>query len=240
MFTYATSYNLNNCPGVFLYEGTDNRKNANKRLKNGTWTTPVKYTLNSYGYRCLEFEDIDWDNSILTFGCSHTFGLGVDDTDTWPYQLSKILDYPVVNLGTPGAALWSLVPNIKTIAESFNPKCVILQVPESNRIANFSKNNYTKTIGPWFKPGSKEYVYWSERNRWPSNAEKWEEFGIDYINKLLPKGIDCSFSLSTSTNVDFTIKEKLDYARDNKHRGPKTNQEIAKKVAKHLLDNNLF
>lgn len=240
MLTPATSYNLNNCPGVFLYEGTDNKKNAKEQLKNGTWTTPVKYTLNSQGYRCPELIDIDWNNSILAFGCSHTFGLGVDDTDTWPYQLSKILDHPVVNLGTPGAALWSLVPNIKTIAQSFDLKSVILQVPESNRIANFLDNNYIRSIGPWCKKGSKEYVYWSERNRSPSNAKKWEEFGIDYINKLIPKGISCSFSFEKCDHVDFTLKSQLDWARDKQHRGPKSNKEIAEKVAEYLLDKNLF
>jgi len=79
-------------------------------------------------------------------------------------------------------------------------------------------------------------VYWSERNRWPSNAKKWEEFGIDYISKLLPKGISCSFSFEKCNYVDFTIKKEIDFARDNQHRGPKSNQEIAKKVAKYLLD----
>jgi hypothetical protein len=38
----------------------------------------VTYTTNSDHYRCPEWDQIDWNSSILILGCSVVFGVGVD------------------------------------------------------------------------------------------------------------------------------------------------------------------
>jgi lysophospholipase L1-like esterase len=40
----------------------------------------------------------------LVLGCSTTFGWGVEDTETWPAQLSQLINIPIINGGVPG---WS-------------------------------------------------------------------------------------------------------------------------------------
>ena len=59
----------------------------------------LNYTINRIqGYRAKEFTDIDWSNSVLFFGCSWVFGVGIDDpilTDIFTQQTG--LD--AVNLG---------------------------------------------------------------------------------------------------------------------------------------------
>lgn len=66
-----------------------------------TFGNHCHYTVNSQGYRCPEFDAIDWENSIIFFGCSHVFGIGLLDHETVANQLSLILNCPVINLGTP-------------------------------------------------------------------------------------------------------------------------------------------
>lgn len=66
----------------------------------------LKYSHNSLGYRGDEFpieKTID-KTRIVTIGGSTTYGVGVNNNETWPSHLSKILgsEYEVLNLGVAG------------------------------------------------------------------------------------------------------------------------------------------
>ena len=76
--------------------GTDDHATfeRNLQLQPPDWqwrTKKIKYSVNSTGYRCPEWDQIDWSESILIFGCSQVFGIGVDDADTISDNLSRIL-----------------------------------------------------------------------------------------------------------------------------------------------------
>jgi hypothetical protein len=80
---------------------------ANLKTQPADWewrTRRVRYTVNSQHYRCPEWSDIDWSNSILMLGCSMVFGLGLDDDQTVTASLSRKLGMPVINLGVPGSS----------------------------------------------------------------------------------------------------------------------------------------
>lgn len=48
------------------------------------------YDTNSYGYRCREFRPLpDGGKNVIVLGCSHTFGEGLEENETWVYQVAK-------------------------------------------------------------------------------------------------------------------------------------------------------
>jgi hypothetical protein len=53
---------------------------------------------NSLGFRSPEFEP----NGILFLGCSFTYGLGVEQSQTFAALVSSVLNLPLCNCGTPG------------------------------------------------------------------------------------------------------------------------------------------
>ena len=60
-----------------------------KKLPN-TWryaTEDITYTMNSHGYRTKQFDNIDWNNSVVILGCSCVFGTGINESDTISYTL---------------------------------------------------------------------------------------------------------------------------------------------------------
>lgn len=67
----------------------------------------VKYTFNSDGWRIMPDGDPDAKNDLLLFGCSFTFGIGLEDEQTWPWKLAKLLgrDWQVDNYSAGG---WSI------------------------------------------------------------------------------------------------------------------------------------
>jgi len=218
----STSTNKNNCPGVFSFDGTHTRSSLKKYkgkhrkfYKNNT----ISYTLNSKGYRCPEFNDVDWKNSIVIFGCSQTYGVGVDDTETYSHFLSKKLDIPVVNLGMGGTSIWYHVYNLKKIAP-LGPKHTILQIPDPSRFTIFGCDKKTDNIGIWSELLHKHFFKIYNNNQ--INSKIYLEFAIDYMNKLLPNGLTYTFSLESHNSI--TV---LDVARDSAHIGPETHENIA-------------
>ena len=110
----------------FTSFGTDSNElyQTNLKAKSKDWEyrhKSVKYTLNKHSYRTEQFADIDWANSVVIFGCSAVFGVGVDDADTISSQLSTLMNCPVINMGVGGSSITYALHNsiIFSLAEVF-------------------------------------------------------------------------------------------------------------------------
>lgn len=207
-------------------------------------THPVKYTLNSLGYRTREFDDIDWKESIVMFGCSSVFGIGVTDEHTIPYFLEKLSGKPVINMGIGGSSIQTSLHNsiILNDSEYSTPKAVVNMWTELDRYQCYM-NNGVSHIGTWNKSDDKFETIDNTipfnlmnikmiRNLWKNKTIYYECNWVggqqQLINKL-DKEIYCEF-----------FECDGDLARDLMHQGPDTNFEIAKGIYEKLkpqLDN---
>lgn len=114
----------------------------------------IRYTLNSWGYRCPEFDSIDWANSILAFGCSFTFGIGVNDDETWCHQLSLLLAVPVINLAQPGSSTeFQYLNYLRLSSRGIQPLAVVYAWPDYLRWceprSQFLSTQIVHHCGPW-------------------------------------------------------------------------------------------
>ena len=194
------------------------------------------YTINSDGYRCPKWDQIDWSNSHLLFGCSVVHGHGLEDVDTLDKELSKLLNETVINLGMSGSSLPFILANTyKLIDVGVRPKSVILVEPEPSRIALFYKNK-TEHVGAWLlekDSGGPNLGRWYRTWVKDNNAEvygnlasrciktAWEHAGVDFINTFQPH---CPGPED--------LPRYVDNARDGQHPGPKT----IKLWAEHIVN----
>ncbi|MFT3712136.1 MAG: hypothetical protein QM817_31215 [Archangium sp.] len=74
--------------------------NASMKLRVGENNPLTTVTTNSRGYRGAEWAAPS-PNDVLVVGDSQTFGLGVNDDETFSAKLAKELNAPVLNLGVP-------------------------------------------------------------------------------------------------------------------------------------------
>lgn len=67
----------------------------------------VKYTFNSKGWRITPEADPDAENDLLLFGCSFTFGTGLEDEQTWAWRLASLLGskWQVDNYASGGSSI---------------------------------------------------------------------------------------------------------------------------------------
>jgi len=94
------------------------------------------YKTNSFGYRCPEFRPLpDGGKNVVVLGCSHTFGEGLEENETWASQVAKhsnkILRW--WNLGQPGASADLMIRILYGTEKVLFPKIIIACWPAWSR-----------------------------------------------------------------------------------------------------------
>jgi len=204
-------------------------------------THEVKYTLNSLGYRTKEFDEIDWKESIVMFGCSHVFGTGVTDEHTIPYFLEQLSGVPVINMGIAGSSIQTVLHNSIILNDSKYPapKAVVHLLTGLNRYQLY-KNNYVFHNGEW---SYSDQQFEKKENIIPFNLmnvkmirDLWKNKTIYYEGTMHSNFEGTMFSQGNLINkLDKEIYcEPFEYdrglARDLSHNGPVKNLEIAEKI----------
>jgi len=196
---------------------------------------PVSYRLNSDYYRCPEWEDIDWSESVVLFGDSWAFGLGLDSESTISSRLSDELGgIPVINLGQTGVS-WTFnwINSVRMIDAGIRPRAVVYIWPGIRRYSRLISDKVACSGGVWDvdKPGiSREYtldtvhsknmsieILRTVRTLWscPQLHYAWRE-----------DVSDISSEIEMLTNID--------KARDQIHPGPKSTAAWARNMARKL------
>lgn len=213
-----------------LFNKTDSKSELKKNLKSmpSDWyyhTNQVTYTTNKWGYRCPEFETIDWANCGVIFGGSDTFGSGVTDEDTLSHQLSLLFGFPIINLSVGGTGIQHSFFNSVILKDNYpEPKLVIYIWTDPSRYSHFSMTGDSTNFGPWnFDDVTINYAL----------------DGNDDIHALLyerasrqlwksAKYYSATFFHHTSNLLKCDLLQKIDDSRDLTHPGPKTFNTCAK------------
>lgn len=221
------------------FSGTDSEKLFQENLKTQPteWiyrTKPVRYTINKKGYRTVKFEKIDWKNSVVIFGCSNTFGVGLDDADTISAQLSRLINRPVINMGVGGSSiLFSLYNNVILSSYYPTPKAVVNLWTSLDRTVYFY-NKSIRSYGPWNFEKNNYMDLWSE----DLAHGKVNSLFSSMICKQLWKGkssyYEASFFPETTKLLDCEILKITDLARDLTHPGIESTKNAAYTIAKNL------
>jgi hypothetical protein len=206
-------------------------------------TRGCQLTINSLNYRCPEFEQVDWNKSVVVFGCSNVFGVNLNDADTICAQLEKIIDRPVINMGVPASSISYSVFNQVILAEkNYNPYAVINIWTSPNRLTLFSPN-YPYHAGPWTDRLSNKNInaralisIFHAWNIKESNPSLYSLL-LQRFAKLMWKDtqhIEGTFFPNTHETLDVELFHYIDKALDNQHPGPNTAKAVALRLAEQL------
>jgi lysophospholipase L1-like esterase len=95
--------------------------------------TAYRVSFNSWGMRGPEPRD-DGNSRILALGDSQTFGLGVEDDQTWPARLDEQLagegrPHPVLNLASPHLLIDDEIRYLDDVLPVYRPQVVVWMMP---------------------------------------------------------------------------------------------------------------
>lgn len=192
---------------------------------------------------------------LITFGCSYTYGHGLDDCFVPPIHAGK----------SPSKLAWpSLVSNSMNFELVNNSQCGSSNLEILFRILQFNFISTDQIIIMWsfpdrdmvFRNGSILQIIWQDKSifkHW-SEVHTEEDMAIrtwfyiqhsslflqsknlkyynifanyNYLKNYRPNFMEIDF-------LDYDMSEKLDYALDNKHPGPITHKRLAERIMKKL------
>ena len=205
-------------------------------------THEVKYTLNSLGYRTKEFDDIDWKESIVMFGCSQVFGTGVTDEHTVPYFLEQLSGRPVINMGISGSSIQTALHNSIILNDSKypTPKAVVNMLTSLTRFQCYMSDTVSH-MGIWSTDNKKSQfdtvtnrIHFNLmnikmiRNLWKNKTIYYE--GTTFEQEKLINKLETEICCECLDSLEY----EDEFARDMNHLSHMANENIAKKMYKKI------
>jgi hypothetical protein len=230
------------------FAGSDSKRRFEKQLKimpsDWFWRTqPVTYSQNSDGYRCNEWPDINWSKSTVVLGCSHVFGIGVDDSHTITTQLQNLLSQPVVNLGLPAIGCGTITTILNLLLEkNWYPKSFVLLWSSLDRFEFYTDENAgidgSLPIGNWWandiKVG-KLADYWNINGNCETHSINHIRYARTMCKLAKIPFIEGTYFAHTAEVLSIKKFDTVDYARDNFHPGPISHKSAAEWIAKQFF-----
>ena len=192
----------------------------------------ISYNTNRLGYRTKEFEEIDWANSIVLFGCSHVFGAALAEDETISHHLTSITGIPVINMGAMGSSIQHTFYNNITLRKHYpTPKAVLNLWTSVDRHLLFVDSVFFN-VGNWTLSEVRD-----ERINNTSNILTHSLYQIQ-ATRLLWSGVtrytDWSLYKITADMLDMSSIRFVDQARDGIHPGSATCYRVAQYFAQQL------
>jgi len=196
------------------------------------YALPITYSINSLGYRAPEFDQIDWANSTVIFGCSFVFGDGLAQEETIAGRIAAKTNRPCINLGAGGSGIaWNLHNQLLLSLHYPTPKAVMCLWPDISRDHSYARTDHVFRSGPWNMSPNSSADHWNQGTNPATQA---------WMNRQLARNIwrdRCAFVDATllpqthqATGCALVADDWGQWsttARDGVHPGPKVSDCIA-------------
>jgi len=197
----------------------------------------ITYKFNTEGFRSDSFNNNS--KSILFLGCSHTFGVGINYTDTFAKIVSNELNLDCFNLGMPGGSNDTCFRFGYYWIPKLLPKVVVYVVPQLHRFELKIQDKFVN-----FFPNKM-----STYNK-INTIELYKQWACEEINVTLQteRNLNAIKYICQQNNIKLRIthsgfpnnNEPKDLARDMLHYGIKSNMLKAKEILDMIEGENHF
>lgn len=211
------------------YADGDSKKSYYKNLKQmpSDWeyrTKKIEYTVNNKKYRTNDFKEVDWQNSIVVFGCSYVFGTGLADTDTITHNLSLLCNRPVINMGSPGSSIKYNFHNNLILKHHYPTPYAVVNVwtGYDRELLYYKKSIHN--MGSWSTDLDYAKIILAEEYQLLTDSY----FNITTCRNMWgTKYVDCTLFNYNKKICDIDVIHIVDKARDLGHPGSKTSKLVA-------------
>ena len=196
------------------------------------WLEPgaITYKINSYGFRCDEFDDRD---CIIALGCSFTIGIGLPLESTWPQMVGQQLGLVPYTLAWGGSSADTCFRLAEYWIPALKPKAVFVLTPPPSR---FELIRASGTVPVETYMPSSESCTATEIDSFLKHWHTMEENGRlnQKKNKLAIKAMCTEFDVPFFSYDVFEwmtlSREEIGYARDRMHGGVIAHQRLSERM----------
>lgn len=236
-------------PGVYEYLNEPEKKKSKKDWPYFT------YNINECGFRDT-LPDKNDDNVIGFFGCSITFGEGLDSATNFPTLLANDLKMSCLNLGQPGLSPENVSVIFEAASNIWDMKIAVVTIPVWSRFLYMEEKGYVSGIvaaHPQY-PGETEDV----------RRAVMENFSDLHLMYAFVRSVNHIVSIAKNKNIKLVFGTwhyeaqqllydvmgipapnldndyKVDTARDNAHPHPKSCQQYYLRLKEFIEQENFI
>lgn len=205
----------------------------------------ITHYYNSNGHRTKDLKDLDNDY-ILSLGCSHTEGVGLELNETYSHRISQSLNLDYYNMGVGGSGCDVAFYNLMTFLskQKNKPKIIVFQWSFHLRFARFSteKNDglHVQSEGSWSTSAPSEFAILGERIQYFKFRTHMYH---NIVNLLDIPVVHVTFEEYHNKIVTNYVKVAAipnDKAKDNVHLGPLSHKELSENILKKIKQDRLL
>lgn len=228
----------------------EERKGKTYRTSGSDNSGLCSYTYNELGFRGDSITKEGF--KIMSFGCSNTEGVGVNDHETWPAQFTRLIPNGVnFNFGTGGRSNDFISRCLLTYYDTIKPDLILIMYTSPMRREVYTKEGGVEPFMPTNKWGYlKETTEGMEIQEHLSHLQNDNEDFINwYKNHLLIKYFlelkNCnwiwngreiiSHEYNESNRFDGNYGNYIDFGADGKHPGPNHNKTYANNLYNFII-----
>lgn len=196
-------------------------------------------------------------NRLIAFGCSNTFGHGLEDCwdidnkypgehpskFAWPSLLADKLFLECINKALPGASNKLIMNQVINFPFAPNDTVVIMwsYFDRYHVFTDPKKNSISETIGPWLKNRKSVTYYRQIYNE--NDLKMMTRHYINYVGLYLEKHKIAHLQTTCSEHVVHPLVYDIEYSRlrhqhpkalDKMHPGPETHKEAANRIYRKI------
>ena len=225
------------------------RKNKSYTTSGSDNSGKCTYTYNSLGFR--GDEPTKQGFKVMSIGCSHTEGVGLNDDETWSHQLCKLINGIDLNFGYGGRSNDYVARCLLTYFDVVKPDLVLIMYPNQDRREYYTEDGNIEPFAynPWghlVKTENGKEIY----NGLMTTANNESNYINWYKNHLLIKyyletkqcpwvwnGSHLFAGINESNRFDGDYRNFIDYGKDGNHSGPLHNKQYAINLYQFLINN---
>ena len=207
----------------------------------------TNYVTNSKGYRCPEFSPLpNGGKNVVVIGCSHTFGIGLEDHETWVSKFQNLLENKNLrfwNLGYPGASPDKCVRILYGTEKILFPKIIIMCWPNLARRERLDQSSIDITSNDHFLKMENQFTDKNNFLKCVFQVEKFAEYNQCKVfhcfaeETVKLEKVHCLYDVSLKNcwpewdkHGTRELISKPSVARDGLHYGVEHHESFAKKL----------
>jgi hypothetical protein len=237
--------NLYNCEVEFFGTDTKTLFHQNNLLQPNDWhyrSQTITYNFNKQGFRSyLDYDNIDWANTVVLLGCSNIMGVGLSFNETLDYHIQSQTGYNVVNLGVAGSSIDVSIYNsavVKNITK--HVKAVIVGWPSAERFLTFTEDTRQPIHNTPANLTSNDLTYFDKFLSGQSMHTRYKNLLFKELYSNFCKIYEFTFSEHTNDILGCDFYRVEDFARDIQnnisHPGKHTISKVSSDIVNFLLD----
>ncbi len=230
------------------------RVNKTYTTSGGDTTGSCTYTYNELGFRGDNIKKEGF--KVMSLGCSHTEGVGVNDDETWPAQFCSHIENGVnLNFGTGGRSNDFICRCLMSYYDLIKPDLVLILYTYPHRREIYTDDNSiepyipTKVWGRLLETDDGKMIQSSMDILQNENSDFINWYKNHMLIKLFLESKKCNWiwdnSLIETAYADENMfsgefgRKYLDLGADGRHPGKKHHFNYAMKIFNNIIKNHL-